>query len=176
LKPDGITSLRGIQAALADALVPELSSAYAQDAAQTLTMLIESLVAGWDTAAEDLVSGNREVRRLLAEAVAVFSLPAAGNEPAAALVKLCEDAIAVPPVASLRISELTAESESLRAALEKVLVALEDIAAGSADVPAMALRWSIYAHLRGAAGAGWSFWDVASFRERMVRLKSEHKR
>ena len=88
---------------------------------------------------------------------------------------MCEDAIAVTPAATLRISELTAESESLRAALEKVVEALEDIAAGSADAPAMALRRSIYAHLRTEAGAGWSFWDVASFRERMVALKSEHK-
>jgi hypothetical protein len=143
VKPDGIASLRGIQAALADALVPELTSAYTQDAAQTLTMLLESLAAEWDTAVEDLVSGNREVRRLLAEAVTVFSPPTNGNEQAAALVKQCEDAIAVAPAPSLRISTLAAEGERLRAALEKVLVALEDIAAGPVDAPAMALRRSI---------------------------------
>ena len=174
MKPGGIASLRGIQAALADALVPELTTAYAQDAAQTLTMLLESLAAGWDTAAEDLVSGNAAVRDLLSQAVQVF-VAGDGNEPAAPLVKLCEDAIAVPPAASLRLSALTAESESLRAVLERVVEALEDIAAGSADAPAMGLRRSIYAHLRTEAGAGWSFWDVASFRERMVALKSEHK-
>jgi len=174
VKPGGLDSLRGIQAALTDALVPELTSAYAQDAAQTLTMLLESLATGWDTAVEDLVSANAAVRDLLSQAVRVFASNE-GNEPAASLVKMFEDAIAVPPAASLRISELTAESESLRAALEKVVEALEDIAAGSADAPAMALRRSIYAHLRTEAGAGWSFWDVASFRERMVALKSEHK-
>jgi hypothetical protein len=174
VKPGGVESLRGIQAALADALVPELTSAYAQDAAQTLTMLLESLAAGWDTAVEDLVSANSAVRALLSQAVQVFAANE-GNEPAASLVKMCEDAIAVPPAATLRISALTAESEALRAALEHVLVALEDIAAGSADAPAMALRRSIYAHLRTEAGAGWSFWDVASFRERMVALRSEHK-
>ena len=175
MKPDGVASLRGVQAAIADVLMPELHSAHAQDAAQTLTMLLESLAAGWDTAVEDLVSGNREVRRLLAEAVAVFSALGGGNEPAAALVKQCEDAISFAPASSLRISELTAESESLRGPLERVLAALEDIAAGSADAPALALRRSIYAHLRTEAGAGWSFWDVASFRERMATLKSEHK-
>ncbi len=175
MKPGGLASLRGIQVAIADALVPEMSSAYVQDVAQTLTMLLESLAAGWDTAAEDLASGNREVRLLLVEAVAVFSLPTNRNEPAALLVKQCEDAISVAPAASLRISELTAESESLRAPLENVLVALEDIAAGPAGAPAMTLRRSIYAHLRTEAGAGWSFWDLTSFRERMAALKSEHK-
>ena len=174
MKPGGLDSLRGIQAALTDALVPELTSAYAQDAAQTLTMLLESLATGWDTAVEDLVSANAAVRDLLSQAVRVFASNE-GNEPAASLVKMFEDAIAVPPAASLRISELTAESESLRAALEKVVEALEDIAASSDDAEALALRRSIYAHLRIEAGAGWSFWDVASFRERMVALKSEHK-
>jgi hypothetical protein len=175
VKPVGIASLRGIQAALADILVPELSSAYAQDAVQTLTMLLESLAADWDTAVEDLVCANATARELLSQAVSLFAAESEGNEPAAALVKECEDAIAVDPAASLRISELTAEGERLRAALEKVLVALEDIAAGLADAPAMGLRRSIYAHLRTEAGAGWSFWDVASFRERMATLKSEHK-
>jgi hypothetical protein len=174
VKPGDFASLRGIQAALADALVPELTSAYAQDAAQTLTMLLESLAAGWDTAVEDLVTANAAIRGLLSQAVPVFASND-GNEPAASLVTICEDAIAVPPAASLRISELTAESESLRVVLEKVVEALEDIAAGSDDARALALRRSIYAHLRIEAGAGWSFWDVASFRERMVALKSEHK-
>jgi hypothetical protein len=154
--------------------MPELSSLYTQDAAQTLAMLLESLAADWDTAVEDLVSANTAVRDLLTQTISVLA-PGEGNEPATAFVKQCEDAIGVPPAASLRISELTAESESLRAALEQVVEALEDIAAGSADAPAMALRRSIYAHLRTEAGAGWSFWDVASFRERMVTLKSEHK-
>ena len=174
MKPGDNVSLRGVQSAIAGALVPELTSAYAQDAAQTLTMLVESLAGGWDSAVEDLVSGNARVRVLLSEAVSIFAV-GGGNEPGASLVKVCEDAIAVPPTATLRISELTAESESLRAALEKVVEALEDVAAGSADASAMALRRSVYAHLRTEAGTGWSFWDVASFRERMVALKSEHK-
>jgi hypothetical protein len=139
-------------------------------------MLLESLIGGLDSAVEDLVSGNRVVRELLSQAITVFSGEAGGNEQASALVKQCEEAIAVPPAARLLVSELTAEREALREALEQVLVALEDIAAGSADASAMALRRSIYAHLRTEAAAGWSFWDVASFRERMAALKSDISR
>jgi len=174
LRPGDIASIRGVQATIASAFIPELTSPFAQDAAQTLTMLLESLAGSADSAVEDLVTGNLTVRGILSDAAALFEADE-GNEPAAALVKVCEDAIAVPPAASLRVSDLTAESDALSAALERVVEALEDIAAGSADAPAMALRRSIYAHLRTEAGAGWSFWDVASFRERMVALKSEHK-
>ena len=173
MKPGGIESLRGLQAALADSIIPELQAMYAQDVAQTIAMLIESIAADWDTAADDLKTGNAAVRGLLREAFSVFSRLEAGNEQAGTLVKQVEEAVALPPAASLRISELTSESEQLRATLERVLVALEDIAAGPEDHPAMALRESIYSHLRIGAAAGWSFWDVASFRERMARLKSE---
>jgi hypothetical protein len=175
MKPGDLATLRGVQAAINETLVPELQSAYAQDAAQTLNMLLESLAASLDTAVEDLVRNNNAVRDLLREAITVFS-GGAGNEQRLDLVKRCEEAIAVPPAARLLVSELTAESEALRGALEQVLVALEDIAAGSANRPAMKLRKSIYAHLRTEAAAGWSFWDIASFRERMAALKSDISR
>jgi hypothetical protein len=176
LKPGDLQSLRGVQAAIAETLVPELQSAFAQDAAQTLNMLLESLAGSLDSAVEDLVTNNKAVRGLLTEAARVFSTAADGNEQAAAIVRKCEEAIAVRPASRLLVSELTAESEALRGALEQVLVALEDIAAGSADAPAMALRRSIYTHLKTEAAAGWSFWDIASFREKMAALKSDISR
>jgi hypothetical protein len=111
---------------------------------------------------------------LLGKAVSILS-GRVGNEPAGDLVSQIEEAIAAPSATSVRISELATESEKLRRVLEAVVVALEQIAAGPADAGAMALREAIYSHLRVEAGAGWSFWDVASFRERMAALKSEHK-
>ena len=173
MKPGGLQSLRGIQPVLAE-LMPGLQSLYAQDAVQTSTMLVESLAAEWDVAADELRTGNLAVRDLLGEALSIFT-GRSGNEPAGGLVKQVEEAVAAPPATSVRISDLTAESEVLRAALEAVVMALEDIAAGPADAQAMVLREAIYSHLRVEAGAGWSFWDVASFRERMATLKSEHK-
>jgi hypothetical protein len=169
VRPGGLQSLRGIQAALADAIVPGLAEVYAQDVAQTTTMLVESLAADWDTAADDLRNDSDAVRSLLARAISLFSA-GKGNEQPAALVQEIEEAVARPPAASLRISDLAGDNDMLRGALERTLVALEDIAAGTADAKALELREAIYSHLRIGAAAGWSFWDVASFRERMARL------
>ena len=54
MRPKGIESIRAIQSALAEVIAPALISPFAQDAAQTLQMLLESLAAEWDSAADQL--------------------------------------------------------------------------------------------------------------------------
>ena len=52
MRPNGVESIRAVQSALAEVIAPELTSPFAQDAAQTLQMLLESLAADWDSAAD----------------------------------------------------------------------------------------------------------------------------
>ena len=68
MRPGSLESLRGVQTALAESIVPQLASAYGQDIAGTLQMLLESLAAEWDSLVEDLSEDNRRMRELLAGA------------------------------------------------------------------------------------------------------------
>lgn len=166
MRPNAVESLRTIQTALAEHLVPELTSVYALDIVQALTMLVESLANEWDTAAENMRRDNEKLRGLLSLAPGV-----AGNTLPAAIVKEAAQAIAKPATESVTLSALSAENELLRAALERLLVGLESEASrlGEAGV---SLRRDIYAHLREVALRGWSFWDMASFRERMTDIRA----
>jgi hypothetical protein len=165
-----LESLRAIQAALAEIMAPELTSPYAQDAAQTVQMLIESLAAEWNTAAADLQADNSALRALLARTRTLFAGPG-GNDRTASLVTVIDDAIKAPPAASPALHDLRNENESLRGALERALEALEDMAVDGAPEKVLAVRSAVYSHLRQAALRGWSFWDVASFRERINALR-----
>ena len=66
---DGLESIRADPVgARGGASLPELTSPFAQDAAQTLQMLLESLAAEWDSAAEQLRGDNETLARLLLSA------------------------------------------------------------------------------------------------------------
>ena len=80
MRPTGPESVRAIQAALAEVIVPELASAFAQDAAGTVQMLLESIAGEWDTAAEDLRNDNEALRALLSTSRDAIKQAAASNE------------------------------------------------------------------------------------------------
>ena len=166
MRPNAVESLRTIQAALAEHLAPELTSIYAQDMAQGLTMLLESLANEADTAAEDMRRENEDLRRLLGGAHAVT-----GNVLAPPIVRQVEAALEVPVTGSVTLSDLSAENQPLRGALEGLLVALEAESACLGE-PALSLRRDIYAHLREGSIRGWSLWDMMSFREKMVAVRA----
>ena|SRR5438309_2170187 len=168
MRPSGIESLRGIQLAIVEALVPELQSAHALDVAQTLQMLIESLASEWDTAADDLRSDNEASRRLLGALAASSGTAPAGNEKLASLVHQISEALAQPEPGSLALSALRAENERLGRVLEAAVVLLEDLSLDRRYQGLMEHRAAIYRHLREVAARGWSFWDMAGFRERMA--------
>jgi hypothetical protein len=171
MRPGSLESLRGIQAALAGSIIPELSSAYAQDTAGTLQMLIESLAAEWDGLVEELSEDNRLMRELLNEALSVLKPHSEGNETITRFVNKMEEPVGGSGP-SLRISVLNDENEALRGQLELLTVALEDVAPDPEYAALGDLRRAVYGHLRRVAASGWSFWDMASFRERMAALKS----
>lgn len=171
MRPTFLESLRAIQAALAERIVPELDSAFAQDAAQTLQMLVESLAAEWDAAVHDLHQDNAALEALLSSArKAIVSLPQR-NILAAATVSEIEAALAGETPVSLTYSAQYARNIRLRGALEKVLVAFEDVAEEDGFDAVAAVRADIYSHLRHVALRGWSFFDISSFRERVAAAR-----
>lgn len=176
MRPTGLEALKGVQTALAEVILPELQSMFAQDAAQVMSMMMESLAGEWDTAAQDLDSDNRALVELLSQAAsAISSLPRSDPSPEglAALVKEIESVLSEPAADSLALSALGARHSRLNGVMEKVLVELEE-AVGRPGMEALdAMRQGVYRHLRKVALRGWSFWDVASFRERMVRARAK---
>ena len=173
MRPTGGESLRGVQTALAEVILPELQSMFAQDAVQVMSMMMESLAGEWDTAAQDLDCDNRALGELLSQAGSAISSLPQSNDSRAALVNEIESVLAEAPADSLALSVLGARHSRLKGVMERVLVELEE-AVGQPGMEALdAVRQAVYRHLRRVALRGWSFWDVASFRERMVRARAE---
>ncbi len=173
MRPTGLEALKGVQTALAEVILPELQSMFAQDATQVMSMMMESLAGEWDTAAQDLDSDNRALGELLSQARDLISSLPRSNDSVAALVKQIESVLSEPAADSLALSVLGARHSRLNGVMEKVLAELEE-AVGRPGMEALdAVRQGIYCHLRQVALRGWSFWDVASFRERMVRARAE---
>jgi hypothetical protein len=171
VRPTALESLRAIQAALAEMIIPELASAFAQDAAQTVQLLLESLAAEWDTAVHDLHQDNAALGSLLSSArEAVASLPEHNILPAAVVSEI-DRALAEGAPASLAYSAQYERNVRLRGLLEEVLVAFEGVVGEQGLDAVVAVRADIYCYLRQVALRGWSFFDVSSFRERVVAAR-----
>lgn len=167
MRPSGLEAMNALRAGLAEVLGPELQSEFAMDTAQTLQMLIESLAAEWDTAAEDLRRDNETLGKLLTDLRDVLTTDSSPERDA--IVNVIDETIVERATGSLALSALSQRNMQLRRALERGIVAVED----SPDDPRLApLRAAIYSHLRDVAGRGWSFWDLASFRDYMARHRS----
>jgi hypothetical protein len=172
VKPDGIESLRAIQAAVAEVLVPELRTAFAEEAAGAVSMMVESLVAEWDTAAEMLVRDNEALRRILADGREALQSVPDGNGRAASLVREIDGELRSGGGGSLAISALTAENNRLRERLASFLELAEDTAGGQGWADLRPVRDRAYRHLRQVSLGGWSFFDVSGFREKMARERA----
>ncbi|MCH8815430.1 MAG: hypothetical protein IH957_10125 [Chloroflexi bacterium] len=172
MRPTGIEALRAIQTALTEVIGPELQTAFAQDTQQTLQMLLESVIAEMDSAASDLLEDNGTLSSLLEDFRAAVSANANNRELSGAIEEI-DESLARPDPGSFAISELAARNEELRAALEKAVRALEGVGDDPGYESLAPVRMAMYRHLRDVAGRGWSFWDAASFREYMMKHRSE---
>jgi len=172
VRPTAIESLRAAQAALAELIAPELASAFALDATQTVQMLLESLVSEWDTAAANLSRDNETLGSLLLAAGEALRGAAKSNESLVSIVSEIEQRLREDGATSLVLSDLASRNASLRATLESVLVAFEDLTGRPGSKNIDEARTRIYKHLREVAARGWSFWDVSSFRGRMAAIQS----
>jgi len=158
MRPNTIEALRGIQQGLAAALALEAGPAFAQDAVRTSQMLLESVIGELAMGDANAAADGAALREILA--------------PAAEAVRGLDGALADDMTAAL--AEPSAAVEGLSCLLERLLVVCEDaVGSGTAEERLLAVRSDAYRHLRGVAARGWSFWDMASFRERMARLRAE---
>jgi hypothetical protein len=174
VRPTGLESLRAIQAALAEEIAPELQSLFAQDAAQVLQMLTESLAAEWDTAVETMARDNEATAAILGQARDVITSAPGGNETLAGLVSDIDGVLSGRAGAeSLALSSLAARNNSLRAVLERLIVALEDLSGEPGAAHLAPVRAAVYRQLREESVRGWSFFDVLSFRERIAAARRE---
>lgn len=161
-----------MQAALTEAIAPELQTMFAQDVGQVIQMLIESVVSEWDAAADNLHRDNQAMSDLLSRARDELKPIAAGNDRASLLVQEVGRVLGEPPLDSLRISRLSERNGKLREVLEHLLVFLEDIAEAPDAERLMDVRRGAYRHLRKVAVRGWSVFDLLSFRERMAHWRA----
>jgi len=172
MRPTGLESIRAIQAALAEVIVPELTSAFAQDAAGTVQMLLESIASDWDTAAEDLRADNETLEALLSASRDAIENAASRNENLSLIVTEIESRLREKQEGTLTLTTLASRNDILKATLERILVAFEDLTGEGGFEEVDAVRGRIFAHLRDVATRGWSFWDVSSFRGRMAAVRS----
>lgn len=167
MRPTASESLRAIQAATMERLVPELQSLFAQEAASAVSMLIESLAAEEDTLAEDLRADNARLRKILESARQQLTR----NEAAASLVTRIDGVLAQAGDERIAISSLSSENDRLNGALAELLELIED-AQGRGD-GLDTVRAAAYRHLRRVAVRGWSYLDVSGFRERIGKARAE---
>lgn len=153
-------------------ILPELQTQFAQDIAQVSQMLIESLAAEWDSAADHLYRDNEALADLLARARVALAPAAESNEGISSTVRNIGEVLALPREGSLAISKLTERNCALRAALERTLEVLEDLAGDAGADSLLDIRRDIYGHLRKAAVRGWSVFDLLSFREKMAQVRA----
>ena len=172
MRPNAVESLRGIQAALMQSIVPELQTAFAQDVAQVTQMLIESLVNEWDTAVENLHKDNQAIAGLLSRFGDALNPLAGRNDGAGALVKEIDAVLGDPGDGSLAVSRLTERNDRLRDVLERVLTLCEDVAGEPGLDALMQVRRDAYNNLRRVAARGWSVFDLLSFREKMAEVRA----
>ncbi|HMF86926.1 MAG TPA: hypothetical protein VK575_02525 [Gemmatimonadaceae bacterium] len=172
MRPTGIESIRAIQSALADVIAPELTSPFAQDATQTLQMLLESLAAEWDSAADQLRRDNETLAELLRSSREAIESASDGNKSFSAVVSEIEQRLSEDVADSIAIPALSFRNDALRRTLEQTLMAFEDITAEQTSAGITAVRGTIYGHLRDVASLGWSFWDVSSFRGKMTEIRA----
>jgi hypothetical protein len=172
VRPDGIESLRAIQAAVAEVLAPELRTAFAEEAAGAVSMMVESLAAEWDTAAETLVQDNEALRGILEDARAALQSAPDGNGRAASLVRDIDGELRSGGDGSLAISALTAENNRLLERLASFLEMAEDTAGQEGFVGLRSAREAAYRHLREVSLRGWSFFDVSGFREKIAKERA----
>jgi hypothetical protein len=176
VRPTGLESIRAIRAAFAEIIVSELTSPFAQDAAGTMQMLLESIAGEWDTAAEDFRNDNEVLCALLSASWDAIKHPTGSNENLASIVSEIESRLQEKEDGSVTLTNLASRNDSLRATLERILLAFEDLASEAGFEEVDAVRRRIFAHLRDVATRGWSFWDVSSFRGRMAAVRSGEAR
>jgi hypothetical protein len=139
--------LKAIQTGVMSHFAPELTSNYAKAQFAFSMILFGVATRDYDTAVPDLIEHNQTLRALLAKTDAALTdvNTAAADDARVAIA-------AAPPIApSLRLSDLRAENEALRA----IIAGMAPIIEPAADDPALAalagVRAEIFDYLKADA-------------------------
>ena len=140
LRPRADEIIRGIERSLAGHVLPELRTPYAIAQLHYAIMLLHTLKAEWDGAAERLVEDNRALRGLAAHAADMLD---ENHHDVAGELRVA----AREDDADLRLKKLGDTNDRLRALHARVLAALGDDAIGEART---ALREGVSRRMPGA--------------------------
>ena len=152
VRPTAVEVIRGIQAALASHVLPELASRYAQAQVMYSIMLLEMLSKEWEEGAHLLSEDNRAMRRLFARGAELVEALPVRDGALAALAADLRSAAGGPSAPSLRTSDLRGENERLRSLLTRLGEAC-DRAREDDRLSTLVPLWDeIMAHLREEAG------------------------
>lgn len=139
--------LKAIQTGVMTHFLPELTSSYAQAQFAFAMLLFTVAQRDYDSAVPDLLEANAALRSLLGAVAA--ALPAVDRDDARAAA---EAIAALPaPAGSLRLSDLRAENDALRAAFAGMAGLIEPAADVAALAPLRQARADAYALLAADA-------------------------
>ena len=142
MRPTQEEIIRALQGGIMAHYLPELQSTYAKAQFAFGMVLFTILQKDFDGIAQDLVDANAALRPLLAETATAL---AAIDSDDARAARAAIDALP-PPAASVRLSDLRAEHDALRAAVAGMAPLIE----AAADVPELAplrdARTKLYAY------------------------------
>lgn len=110
--------LQGVAANLLTEVMREIQTPFGQQLVGIAAMLNLMAAEEFERAADRLVEENRKVRQLLADGLALL------GEAAPHAIR---EALEAPPAASLRISDLQRENDTLRAGLIELHAAVEAV-------------------------------------------------
>lgn len=173
MRPDGLEAIRAVQTGLAEVIVPELQTPFAQDTAQMLNMLLESIAGEWDGRVADLRRDNETVVALLSRLRDAVQGSDGITGGFTSEIEAIDDVLPEAGEESLLASDLAARNRRLNEVLEPALQRIEDVTGEAGHEVLGPIRADIYRHLRDVASRGWSFWDMASFREYMARHRAD---
>jgi hypothetical protein len=133
--------VQALQRAAGAHFAPELTSMYAQSQFGVGSMLFGIAVRDSNTAAQDLVDANRDLRALLAD----FDTALAASEHPGAVKGRHAIAVLPPPATDIRLSSLRAEFDALRQAFSDLAPLIEPAAEDPTLAPLESLRERTYA-------------------------------
>ncbi len=170
MRPNDLELLRLIEGTMLE-LGQEVPSAYSKAQAQFCFMLLEDLANRWNEAAHHLFHDIRELEEILGQARDLLKRLPQDDPQVSSLLQTLEVALQGGVGEDLRLSALEERHRRLLGALERLLCLCEDKVNEPAYEALMPVRSRAYQHLRREAARGWTFWDILSFRNYIMKVK-----
>jgi hypothetical protein len=149
-------TLRGIRDNLLTIVLPEIDNAYVRGQVQSMTMQLGLIASQWDGEGGRQGAANEAMKNLVSRCAAVLSAHHEGGQ-GDDWARIGIDAAAVAGAQWTddgTLTNLFARQDQLSAALARILVAFEQIAARQPRPAVLALRREAYAFLRDQLSAG----------------------